>query len=477
MKPNHDRSVYNAVAAWAVDFGRRWQCIAPVEDLVDARDDTAADKLAVLVPVLSILLLASLVVAKLTVHEQNRKVGNVEVRNGGSESTRQRPCPGHDPVAKIVGVSRTAPPARSQQLASRSGGHVLEVLGVGAVAELVLFRVGFAENVVADEVDSNDSRSSSDTEVDRSESKVAGLQTVDEGHPDEVSNREHETEAVGGNVHSGEDGRLHEERIGNVPEVEGANENHAVRHTAVQLNILMAGAANVEDGPQDETGSELVERFDVEAADAGVEFTADEPVVEDVARVSAESEQLAFAKRAEVAVHSLGERVEERGRDKTRPVLVEDGEALWTLVKDPTDRGSHGNKERGKSIELVVQTLAGSKLGAFKVLSGQHDPCQDGECVPCSIDGPPGGVKQAVLDALDEQGSQRIGAVDRKGERTSELFRASKVEVVRKEGHGERDKGSAKRTRKLVVCGLGTELLLGEGLLAHGGRFASTDGG
>lgn len=342
--------------------------------LIDTRNDAAAYKLAVLVPILSVLLLTSLVVPKLTVYEEHGKVSNVEVRNWGSKTTRQRPSPSHNPVTEVVGVSRTTPPARSEKLATRCSSHVVEVFRIGTVAELVLFRVGFTEDVVSDEVNADDGSSAGDAKVDRMESKVASLKTIHKGNPDEVSDGKHEPETVGGNVHGGEDGRLHEQSVSDVPKVESANEDHAVGDTAVKLNVLVAGTANVEDSPENKTGAKLVERLDVEAADARVELATNEPVVEDVARVAAESEKLALTERAEVAVDSLSKRVEQGGREETRPVLVKDGEGLRTLVEDPGRRSSHGYKEGSKGVELVVKTLTGSKLGTFKVFAGKHDP-------------------------------------------------------------------------------------------------------
>lgn len=174
--------------------------------LVDTRNDAAANKLAVLVPVLSVLLLTSPIVPELTVNEQDSKVSNIEVRNGSSKTTGERPSPSHDPVTEVVGVSRTSPPAGSEELATRSGRHVLQVLRVGTVAELILLGVGLTEDVISDQVDADDSSSAGNAEVDRMESKVASLQAIDEGDADKITDREHEPETIGGDVHGGEDG-------------------------------------------------------------------------------------------------------------------------------------------------------------------------------------------------------------------------------------------------------------------------------
>ncbi|KAI3481015.1 hypothetical protein L1887_56841 [Cichorium endivia] len=401
---------------------------------VDARDDAAADEFAVLVPVLAVLFLAGLVVAELAVYEEDGKVGDVKVRDGGGKAAGERPGPRHGPVAEVVGVARAAPPARGEELAAGGGGHVLEVLGVGSVAELVLLGVGLAEDVVAGEVDGDDGGGAGDAEVDGVEGEVARLEAVDEGDPYEVADGEHESEAVGGDVHGGEDGRLHEEGVGDVPEVESADEGHGVGDATAQLDVLVAGAADVENGPEDEARTELVERLDVERADARVELASDEPVVEHVARVAAEGEQLTVGERDEVAVDRLGERVEEGGRDEAGPVLVEDGEGVGALDEDPGGGGGHGDDKGGKGVELVVEALAGAQLGSFKVLAGEDEPGDHGECVPGGVDGPGGGPEVAA-----------------------ELLGASKVEVVGEEGHGERDKGGAERACELVVGEAGVD--------------------
>lgn len=155
-------------------------------------------------------------------------------------------------------------------------------------------------------------------------------------------------------------------------------------------------------------------------------------------------------------------------------MLVKDGERLGPLVQDPADGSAHGHNKGSKGVELVVQTLTCSKLDAFEILARQDDPGKHGEGIPGCIDRPTSGIKEALLDALHEQRAERIGLVDRQRERAAKLLGACKVEVVREEGYGERDKSSAQRTSKFVVLGLWTELLFGQRLLAHGGRLATT---
>lgn len=54
--------------------------------------------------------------------------------------------------------------------------------------------------------------------------EVFGLQAVGEWHPDEVAKGQHEPEAIGCDVDSGKDGRLHPEGVEYVDEL--GDDNH-----------------------------------------------------------------------------------------------------------------------------------------------------------------------------------------------------------------------------------------------------------
>lgn len=58
--------------------------------------------------------------------------------------------------------------------------------------------------------------------------QVPRLQTVDEGQPDQVTERKHKAEAVGGDVDGGEDGRLHVQRVQDVGGLEERDEQDRV---------------------------------------------------------------------------------------------------------------------------------------------------------------------------------------------------------------------------------------------------------
>lgn len=100
------------------------------------------------------------------------------------------------------------------------------------------------------------------------------------------------------------------QRIDDVPALKGADEEHAVRHSAVQLDKLVAGAADVEKHPQDQARSKLVERLDVKGADAWVELAANEPVKQGVSRVASLCQQALALVAGDVDVRGLDDRVD-----------------------------------------------------------------------------------------------------------------------------------------------------------------------
>ena len=82
-------------------------------------------------------------------------------------------------------------------------------LWVTAVPEVVLLAIGSAEDVVSKQVYGYNERGVDRAELNLVENQVAGLKGVDEGNPSQVAHCKHETEAIRGDVHGGEDRRLH----------------------------------------------------------------------------------------------------------------------------------------------------------------------------------------------------------------------------------------------------------------------------
>lgn len=77
-----------------------------------------------------------------------------------------------------------------------------------AVPEVVLLRVGGPEDVVSGSLDGEHTRNGDRGELGRVEGEVAGLKCVGEGDPAEIANRQHEAEAVGDDIHGGEQSGL-----------------------------------------------------------------------------------------------------------------------------------------------------------------------------------------------------------------------------------------------------------------------------
>lgn len=212
--------------------------------LVHSWQDSPLDLLTIRLPVLAILAPALLLVAHLPMDEEDGEVEHVEVRDGdggafdavgGDEAGSgvhdawgqfvaggeggQAVRPAHDPVAEVVDVAGCSPPAGGQETGAGGGFHVFQmgdfgVVGVGAEAVLLVVRC--AEDVVACALDREDHEDVKWPEDDRMHTEVTGLERVDEGHPYKISKGEHETEAVCGDVHGGEDSWFHPESVKDV---------------------------------------------------------------------------------------------------------------------------------------------------------------------------------------------------------------------------------------------------------------------
>ena len=90
----------------------------------------------------------------------------------------------------------------------------LGVVGVGA--EAVLLVVAAAEDIIAEALHGEDAEDPVDAEVDGVDSEISRLERVDEGEPGEISESEHESEAVGRDIHGREHGRFHPQGIEDV---------------------------------------------------------------------------------------------------------------------------------------------------------------------------------------------------------------------------------------------------------------------
>lgn len=164
--------------------------------------------------------------------------------------------------------------------------------------ERVFVAVGHPEDVESSEVESDNGGASWQTEVDGVESEEPRLDAVCERNPDEVAKGQHVAETIGRDVHLGQHGCLgygqsctsyqirrrrhgtHLEplAVGRVEELESDDQPHAIGHSAV-LDILLAEARDVEQRPEDQTGSIFVESFDVKVGESGpsrVQRSADE---------------------------------------------------------------------------------------------------------------------------------------------------------------------------------------------------------
>ena len=186
-----------------------------------------------------------------------------------------------------------APPARHEEARTGRCLDVLEVLDarvVGVCAEAVLFVVDGAEDVVSKCLDGGDAQDALEAELDRVGGEVAGLDGVGEGHPDDVTKGKHHTKTVGNKVDGGEDGRLHVQAIEHVDGLGKGDEEDRVGDPA-KVAVLLGDEGEIEDDPTQQARTYLAPCFDIDLAedgevDTGVQFTADEPVVQHVPGVA-----------------------------------------------------------------------------------------------------------------------------------------------------------------------------------------------
>lgn len=297
--------------------------------LVDSRDDAVANNLLVLDPVVPVLAVALFVVSAVPVNQENCKIHNVEVGDGdrpafgvalndlaavlhnirllsnpatgsqnlvtgntGGKAVRPR----LDPITEIVDVASYAPPARCQELAASLGLDELEVgnLGVvGVVAEVVLFQIGRAEDVEAGTNKRNHGGKSSRSEGERVVGEVPGLLGIDKGNPDEVTKGQHHTEAIRGDVHGCEDGGFKHPRVDDIESLDDGDADDTVCDVA-KVTVLLSAEGAVENDPAHHTRTQLAPFLDVDFTNEGngnarVQFTANEPIVEQVPGVAARS--------------------------------------------------------------------------------------------------------------------------------------------------------------------------------------------
>lgn len=120
-------------------------------------------------------------------------------------------------------MSGNAPPSRGEKLGSSVGIDKLQVchvsstaqrssirltLGVSTISEIKLLHVGAFESPRAEALDNENQGDGRVAEVDRVKGEVPRLEAVGKRDKQQVSERQHESESVGSNVHLVENGRL-----------------------------------------------------------------------------------------------------------------------------------------------------------------------------------------------------------------------------------------------------------------------------
>lgn len=146
------------------------------------------------------------------------------------------------------------------------------------VPKLVFLVIGAAEDPVTEQVGADSDSGAHRTKFNRVESQVPCLETISKRNPSKIANGKHIAETVGGDVHGCEEGRFVVEAVRNIPELESEDEPHGVCDLGETATTdgLFAGHADIDEDPENEAWTQLVEGFEIKGTDRGVEFTADE---------------------------------------------------------------------------------------------------------------------------------------------------------------------------------------------------------
>lgn len=218
---------------------------------------------------------------------------------------------------------------------------------VGVPTEKVLLRVGRAEDVQTGGEHGADDGQTCGTECDWVRGQVAGLRGVKEGQPGDIAKSKHEAQAVGSNVHHGQDTRLHVLAFEHVVSLHSCREQDAVGNKTI-VAVLLGNVGAVEQDPARQAGAHLEEGLDIDLAekgprDARVELTADVEVVDHVASVAT------LGKLAQFGVAGL------------------DREALCV---DPNGDGVSQEDVGCQQLQVVIgHELPNNKVGALEVRS------------------------------------------------------------------------------------------------------------
>ena len=190
-----------------------------------------------------------------------------------------------------------APPTRHKEARASSRLDVLEMLDARVVrvgAETVLFIVDGTEDIVANALDRKNSDDTLKAEVNRVDGEVPRLETVCERNPDKVAKGKHHAKPISDEIDGRKDRRFHIQGIEGVNGLSCGDKNDRVSDTAV-VAILLHDESKVHDDPAQHTRAQLAPGFDVNLTENGkhntrVQLAADEPVIENIARVATRSQ-------------------------------------------------------------------------------------------------------------------------------------------------------------------------------------------
>lgn len=388
-----------------------------------------------------------------------------------SNAGRERVRPALKPVTGIVDVTSDAPPSRGNESRSSLGLEVGKVLNAGILripAEVVLLRVGQAEDAITSSQDGTNSNQAESAKLLRMDGKVACLSRVHERQPNDISEAQHEPEAVSSDIHGSQDRWFHVNAVQNVDSLDGGDEEDRIGNIAVQT-VLLGDEGAVENDPPQETGAHFHEFLDVHFADEGqsdawIELATNIEIVDEGAGGTACC-QLAHVLVAGLDVKAAdvdedGERGsdEDVGADDLRKVVGDESPnrelgALSNGAGSQDGQGAHGRVE---SVQLVLEPTAGAQLGSLDVVAGEDAVLNEREGVVTQSP-ERGGPREEPEDAIFrpanfalELGKVEGLGVEERGRRAAGDVVAEKVEDVDENGEAKCYDEGADAVVKLV---------------------------
>mmetsp|Transcript_34863 Transcript_34863/g.73525 ORF Transcript_34863/g.73525 Transcript_34863/m.73525 type:complete len:214 (+) Transcript_34863:2643-3284(+) len=203
--------------------------------LNNPRDKSVRNNSFVLPPVIAILLLTHVIISNRSMHQQYREIYRIIIRHNTLEPAKHTPTQPHNPIPRIINLTRHAPPPARQQLRTplrlqiRQMGHLRRIR---ISSERILLPVRTPEYQVPQNVHAQYRDQRRPLQHRIVIHQIPRLQTIRERNPRQIPEHEHESESIRGNVHGGQYGAFLIQGIPHVYSLEDVNENHGSGHVS-----------------------------------------------------------------------------------------------------------------------------------------------------------------------------------------------------------------------------------------------------